>query len=242
MSSETVDAAGLTDVGRVREQNEDAFVLADNVWVVADGLGGHAGGEVASDIAARTAADVLLAGRGSGHGHGPEQLMVKAFEDAHAAVQAAAAQETGLDDMGTTLVAGYRDDDGGLHLGSVGDSRAYRLTGTGLEQLTTDDNEAEELVAAGVITRAQARVHPGQFSLTKALLAYDLEPPVPRIASIYGPGRLLLCSDGLMAELDDQQISRLLAAGAPADAAASLVQATLEAGASDNVTVVVVDL
>ncbi len=240
MRSETVDAAGLTHVGWVRKQNEDAFVLADKVWVVADGLGGHAGGEVASDIAARTAAAVLLAGRGAARG--PEHLLIKAFEDAHAAVQAAAAQETGLDDMGTTLVAGYRDDDGGVHLGSVGDSRAYRLTGTGLEQLTTDDNEAEELVAAGLITRAQARVHPGQFSLTKALLAYELEPPVPQVVSIYGPGRLLLCSDGLMAELDDEQIGRLLAAGAPADSAAALVQATLEAGASDNVTIVVVDL
>ncbi len=240
MSSETVDAAGLTDVGRVREQNEDAFVLAELVWVVADGLGGHAGGEVASDIAARTAAEVLLAGRVSAYG--PEQLLVRAFQDAHAAVQAAAVLEAGLDDMGTTLVAAYRDEDGGVHVGSVGDSRAYLLTGTRLEQVTTDDNEAEELVAAGLLTRDQARVHPGQFSLTKALLAYDLDPPVPQVASIYGAGRLLLCSDGLMAELDDQQIGRLLAVGTPADAAASLVQATLGAGASDNVTVVVVDV
>ena len=225
------EVAVRTHVGHVRDGNEDAHVVSETAWVVADGLGGHHGGEVASRLAAQAAHEVLA---GSGDA-------AEAFRAASTAVTGGADGDASLARMGTTLVVAVLDGDA-VTVGGVGDSRVYWLDGAGLRQVTVDDNEAERLAAAGVITREQARTHPGQFVLTRCLLAGDTDPPLPQTVSLPGHGRLLLCTDGLTSEVDDPDVATLLGSGSVGEAADALVAAALDAGGSDNVTVVVVDL
>lgn len=227
--------AARTDVGRLRENNEDAYALNPPVLLVADGLGGHPGGEDASRIAAHTAADVL-AGEAPG-----ESALRRAWLAADEAIQEEAA-ESGRPGMGTTMVGGVvAADDSAFYLANVGDSRAYVLTDDGLRQLTDDDNEAAEMVRRGVITRDEARLHPGRFWLSQAL---GLGGVVVRTQVVPTQGqRLLLCTDGLL-ELDDAQVAKILQdAGSPQDAVDALVEAVLTTTeASDNVTVLVADM
>ncbi|MCW2777673.1 MAG: hypothetical protein JWN17_1398, partial [Frankiales bacterium] len=213
-----------TDTGRVRDGNEDAYALSASTLVVADGMGGHAGGEVA----ARAAADAALAAE-------PEQ----AVQAAHAAVLAVTTDE--LADMGTTLVHAVLVEDA-LQVRWAGDSRAYLLGPDGLQQLTRDHNQAEELLAAGHLSADQARVHPGQYRLTRALGLGRTAAPEQDEVQVPAVGRLLLCTDGLNGELDDDAVAGLLGEGDPETAARRLVEAAVEAGGRDNVTVVVVDL
>lgn len=228
-------SAARTHVGRVREGNEDAHVVTDGAWVVADGMGGHPGGEVASELAVRAAADVLTGA------DDPAAVAREAFGAAQRALRERATSEPGLARMGTTLVTAARGADGRLHVASAGDSRAYWLDADGLRQVTTDDNEAEALVQAGVLDRERARTHPGQYVLTNCLVA-DRVDVEHQEHVVEGGGRLLLCTDGLSGEVGDDEIARLLGAGAVEEVADALVVAALDAGGSDNVTVVVVDL
>jgi len=227
--------AAATDVGQVRENNEDSFLVTDTLWVVADGMGGHAGGEIASRLAVAAVAAQLQ--------HGPvnADTIALAFAAAHAAVRDAADGE--LAGMGTTLVLACRVADGEMLLGNVGDSRAYLLADGGLAQITTDDNQAEVLLARGEITAEQARVHPGQFLLTASLGGWIPTAPPPAVHTVPAhAGRLLLCSDGLNSELTDEEIAEALASGEPEQVAQLLVDSAVRAGGRDNVTVVVVDL
>lgn len=235
-------SVGRTHRGCVRADNEDAFECSERVWVVADGLGGHPGGEVASAVAAaaalhhlRTIPDPISAGDAGA-------ALAGAVVAAHDAVRAQGREQRLYRAMGTTLVAAVVAADGSVQIGSVGDSRAYFLTGERLRQLTRDDNVAEEMLAAGEIDADEARTHRGQFMLTKALIADDEQNYAPQLASVDGPGRLLLCSDGLNAELTDAEIAGLLSEGDLEAAADALVEAALDAGGSDNVTVVLIDL
>ncbi len=232
-------AVGRSDVGRVRKGNEDAFACLPDRWIVADGLGGHAGGEIASAAATKAALEALPEELTDAS---PRAVLNEAFARAHDAIRAAGAGSPGARAMGSTLVVAYADASGNVHVGSVGDSRAYWLSDGRLRQLTRDDNLAEELLAAGAITAEEARTHPGQFMLTRALIADDPRIEEPQIVSISTSGRLLLCSDGLNAELDDREIALLLGISDLDEAADALVQAALEAGGSDNVTVVIVDV
>ncbi|WP_164860680.1 protein phosphatase 2C domain-containing protein [Rhodococcus sp. X156] len=227
--------AAASDVGQVRENNEDAALTTDTVWIVADGMGGHAGGEVASRMAVEAAAEVL------GDQPADVDLVATAFATAHGRVRDAAHGE--LAGMGTTMVLACRDADGEVLVGNVGDSRAYLLADGALQQVTTDDNQAEVLLAHGDITAEEARVHPGQYLLTASLGGGQPTPPVPAVHHLPShAGRLLLCSDGLNSELTDEQIAAGLATEDPAQAATELVQAAVQAGGRDNVTVVVIDL
>ncbi len=225
--------AAATHVGQVRTNNEDAWGSGDELWVVADGMGGHAGGEVASRMvvqrvleAAPRDADALRA----------------AFVAAHAGVVAAAEADDRLFGMGTTLVAAARTTDRRVLVASVGDSRVYLLADGTMTAVTRDDNEAQQLLDDGVLTPEQARVHPGQFILTASIGAHT-RAAVPSVDELpAAAGRLLLCTDGLNGELDDAAIAGLLADGTPEQAAARLVTAAVQAGGRDNVTVLVVDL
>ncbi|MCW2606851.1 MAG: hypothetical protein JWO60_1544, partial [Frankiales bacterium] len=163
----------------------------------------------------------------------------QAVRAAHAAVLEATTED--LADMGTTLVHATLVDDQ-LQVRWAGDSRAYLLGPDGLQQVTRDHNQAEELLAAGHLTAEQARVHPGQYRLTRALGLGRPTPPEPGEVVVPAVGRLLLCTDGLTSELDDDAVALLLADGQPEQAAARLVEAAVAAGGRDNVTVVVVDL
>jgi serine/threonine protein phosphatase PrpC len=229
--SPTVFAA-VTHVGRVRTNNEDAWGTGDELWVVADGMGGHAGGEIASRLAVET----LLAAAPT-----DSDAFRVAFTAAHQAVVDASTDE--LAGMGTTLVAAAREAGGDVLLGSVGDSRGYLWDGRSLNRLTTDDNEAEVLLSEGSITAEEARTHPGQFYLTASLGSWRSQAPEPHLLRVPAhAGRLLLCSDGLNGELDDDQIAAGLAGGSPEEAAERLAGAAVDAGGRDNVTVLVIDL
>jgi protein phosphatase len=224
-----------TSVGRVRQVNEDSYLAVAPLFVVADGMGGHGAGNVASRIAieemtACAALRPLFA-----------EAVLTALE--HANRNIIARDEANR--MGTTVtgLAGL-EAVGGDHLMvfNIGDSRVYRLAGRRFEQLTVDHSEVEEMVLAGVITREQARTHPRRNVVTRALGSDSgLHPDHWLLPAVIGE-RFLICSDGLFSELPDVAIHPLLASGDPEHAAESLVAAAVEAGGRDNVTVVVVDI
>ena len=227
--------AGGTHVGRVRPNNEDAFYpehdggASDRLLAaVADGMGGHTGGEVAS----RTAVACAVNTEGS-----PRDRI----EAANQAVMTAVLDAPDLAGMGTTFTLAQLDPGGRLTLGHVGDSRAYLLRGGRLDQLTTDDNMAQELVEGGEITKEEARGHPHSSWLTQALGFEDNLDVEVRLVDLEAGDRLMLCSDGLHGMLPDGEIGRLLGKGTPSDAVWGLIEAANLAGGRDNITVMVVD-
>lgn len=224
-----------TSVGRVRQVNEDSYLARAPLFVVADGMGGHGGGNVASRIAIEEmSACVPLRPLFA-------EAVLTALEHANRQI----IERDKANRMGTTVtgLAGL-ETAGGDHLMvfNIGDSRVYRLADHRLEQLTVDHSEVQELVLAGVITREQARTHPRRNVVTRALGSESgLRPDHWLLPAVTGD-RYLICSDGLFSELPDDVILRLLAAGAPQQAAEALVMAANDAGGHDNVTVVVVDI
>jgi len=240
--------AGSSDIGRVRRRNEDSLALAPElgIAVVADGMGGHPGGDVAS----RTAAERALEGlRGAGTRGSIELAMSETVLAAHAAVLDHGAREIGLAGMGTTLTALFADvGTGAWCVGHVGDSRAYLLRRGVLRQLTRDDTWVQQKVDAEELTPAQARRHPCGHILTQCL-GSDAPPRVQVLTGSLEPGDLfLLCSDGLVGMLADEELAATLRAhaGPPeADvegAARTLVASALERGGHDNVTVALVSV
>jgi serine/threonine protein phosphatase PrpC len=231
---------GATDVGRVRSNNQDQFVARDDVglWAVADGMGGHRGGEVASEIACDTLARAFDRHTMDG--------LVDAIEQANQAVFLAGTSDPDLTGMGTTVVALAvvdHDDDELLAIANVGDSRVYRYSGGELDQLTTDHSLVADLVREGSLSPDEAAVHPQRNILTRVLGVYD-EVPVDAFAVEPHHGdRYVLCSDGLFNEVSEPAMATVLRRlPDPGDAAGELVRQALAAGGRDNVTVVVVDV
>lgn len=229
-------SVGASETGCVRANNQDAILTDDDLglWLVADGMGGHAGGARASEIA-RDLIQVRCAEGASLH---------DAVLDAHNAIRAEQAERPEFGDMGTTVVALIEQNEG-YEICWVGDSRAYRYAPDSgvLELLTRDHNVAGMLVAAGALSPAEAARHPQRHVLTDCLgLTGEHEPRIGSLQDRWRPGDwLLLCSDGLTGELDDEEIGRTLAAsdGLP-EASDALLQRTLAAGAHDNVSLVLV--
>ncbi|HMG28049.1 MAG TPA: Stp1/IreP family PP2C-type Ser/Thr phosphatase [Acidimicrobiia bacterium] len=228
-------AAGVTDVGRVRDGNEDDFLdQADRLGLVAvaDGMGGHRAGEVAS----ATALESLRAAVASG-----EQLR-EAIEGANEAVLEKSESDHDLHGMGTTLTAGMLGTDGSLTVGHVGDSRGYLMRNGELRQITDDHSLVEEMVRGGELTPEQAEVHPQRSIITRAL---GIDPLVD--VDLYPielqPGdRILLCSDGLTTMVRPEEIANILGREPdPRRAAQLLVDAANAAGGEDNVTAVIVE-
>lgn len=224
-----------TSVGRVRQVNEDSFLALPPLFVVADGMGGHGAGNVASRIAieemtACAALRPLFA-----------EAVLTALEHANRHI----IERDEANRMGTTAtgLAGL-ETAGGDHLMvfNIGDSRVYRLSGDRLEQVTVDHSEVQELVLAGVITREQARTHPRRNIVTRALGSDPVLHADHWLLPARGGDRYLVCSDGLFNEVPDEVIHALLSAGAAQQAADALVVAANEAGGHDNVTAVVVDI
>ena len=224
-----------TDVGLVREHNEDSLAVADRLFVVADGMGGHAAGEVASEIAVST---ILECNPTPGD---PRQLG-QAVMEANRNIVAAAMEGRGRKGMGTTVtaatIAGRR-----LVIAQVGDSRAYLYHGGVLQRLTRDHSLVQNLVDSGQITEAQARIHPERNKITRALgTDYRVAPDMYELEILPGD-RLLLCSDGMHGMVEEPLIEDVLATVPdPQDAADQLVSQALAAGGFDNVTCVVVDV
>jgi serine/threonine protein phosphatase PrpC len=248
MSRVEVHYGVATDVGRVREVNEDACLAEPPVFVVADGMGGHHGGDVASSIVVEEFAH--LAGRRLGPRDGASAVAAT-LEACQRRIHEYAEREHGSSPRewyaGTTAVVGLlvEDEDGAAHwlLANLGDSRAYVVHHGVLGQVTVDHSLVQELVDAGQITPEQAEVHPERHVVTRALGGPDLpEADFFRLP----PGsaeRLLLCSDGVSGMLGHEDLARLVSsADDPADAARDVVAAAVDAGGIDNATAVVVDL
>jgi serine/threonine protein phosphatase PrpC len=233
-----------TDTGQVRTQNEDAALIGDVVFAVADGMGGHAAGEVASQVA------VEAFGTSTSGGVEDEEDLVEAVRAANQAVLDRADDEPELAGMGTTLTAlalvpAPADGTGpsSLVIANVGDSRAYLFRDGDLTQLTRDHSLVEDLVQEGRLSPEEARTHPQRNILTRVLgNDPDIEPDVFRADPVRGD-RYLLCSDGLSNEVDDERAAAVLRRLAdPDDAARELVRLANENGGRDNITVVVVDV
>lgn len=220
--------AATTDVGRQRDRNEDAHLvdLERGLLVVADGMGGHPAGDVASSLAVgRTDRDLDMV-EDDAH-TGRMRAIGAAVRAAHMEVRSAAAEDPDKEGMGTTLVVAHVDEaERLLTLANVGDSRAYLLRDGKARQLTTDD------IWSGVFGR----------TLTQAVGASDaVEPEVIEVELEPGD-RILLCTDGLTDELDGERIGALMAAADLDEAGRALVDAALAAGGHDNVTVVLAEI
>lgn len=229
-----------THVGNVRRQNEDAAFFDEKaqVFAVADGMGGHLAGEVASALAIEEVR--AMAGLGE---PASISLMRDAVSRAHQAICHHAQEHAECAGMGTTLSVIWR---GGryMYIAHVGDSRIYRMRDGSLEQITQDHSLVEELVRAGLITHKQARVHPRRNVITRALGTGGDSTPDLLAADTRQGDVWLICSDGLNSMLPDEVIAaQLSAAGTPKGlkaAADELIRLALEAGGKDNVTLVMV--
>lgn len=237
-----VQIASRSDVGRVRSANQDVCGEFENaegyhLLVVADGMGGHLGGETASRLALETVGRVFDGDFGE-----PDTLLARAFRAANDEIYRLGASDPALHGMGTTGVAiliGPRDEGWVAH---VGDSRAYRLRDGDLDQITEDHSWVCEEVRRGTITDAEAREHPMKNVLLRSIgIAPDVEVALTPI-DLEPRDRFLLCSDGLWGEVDDRAIAEVLARGSPSDAVAELVDLANANGGSDNVTVQVAAL
>jgi PPM family protein phosphatase len=234
--------AMLTDIGRVRPQNEDAvaFVLPsgdadnrDSLALVADGMGGHAAGEVASALAAEVVRRVFFELDGA-----PSAKLAAAFEAANKAVFAYAQDHPECAGMGTTCTAlAVRDDR--AWLAHVGDSRAYLLRGASLTQLSEDHTLVAKLVRDGVLTAEEASTSEHSNVILQALgTSAKIKPDVWSEGLRLSPGdAIVLCSDGLHGAVPDRDIAEIAARLAPLEACRSLIERALEAGGDDNISV-----
>lgn len=229
------EVAGATDVGRVRAHNEDTFRVDTErgILIVADGMGGHAAGEVASALAAETVHSLLTRTASE-----EERDLKRAVRAADAAIIRHAEGDPACRGMGTTLVACALRDDGSFHLAHVGDSRAYLLHAGELAQLTRDHTWVQEQVDAGRISAARARRHSMAHVITRALGAGGENPDL--LDGRLEPGDLLLlATDGLTGMVNDARLREILLGAGPLPALCeSLIAAANEAGGRDNVTTV----
>jgi protein phosphatase len=229
-----------THEGRVRQENEDAYVAEPLVFVVADGMGGHQAGEVASAIAAGTLRDRLAQGVVS------PSVVEAAVQEANAAIFHGAHTNPEQRGMGTTLTAMVvmsNDDATHLVVVNVGDSRTYVSRGGQLSRVTIDHSYVQELVSTGHITEAEARNHPRRNIVTRALGIEPKVVPDTWVLNLVRGDRYVLCSDGLVDEVEDIEIAGVLSVNSsPQAAAQALVDLANQHGGRDNTTVVVVDV
>lgn len=233
--------AGRTDTGRVRARNEDALLQRPDrrLFAVADGMGGHAAGDVASRIAVDVLDEQTLSAPGP-----DREILPAAIRAAHEAILRAARADRALDGMGTTLTTLRLGADRQCTIAHVGDSRAYRFRDGTLEQLTRDQTWVQEQVDAGALTPEQARNHPFSAMITCALGIQDIELDIQVLQPPCRAGDLfLLCSDGLTARLRDDDLAAILAGADALDhTATALVDAANAAGGPDNITVALIRL
>jgi serine/threonine protein phosphatase PrpC len=237
-----------TDLGRVRENNEDKFdffephepsVLATKgrVFAVADGMGGHSAGQVASELSL----NVFIRSFYSDRNPEIEKGLANAVREANAYVVDVARTVPGRSGMGATLTAAIiRDDD--LYIAQVGDSRCYLLRGGTLEQITEDHSWVAEQVRAGTMSLEDAEQSPFRNVITRSMGgAPEVEPDVTAVKMQPGD-RFMLCSDGLTGMVPDVEVAELLSQGSPSVAAWNLVDRANEYGGRDNITVFVLHI
>ncbi len=246
-------AAGATDVGRAREANEDAYKLvpAENLWILADGMGGHVAGQVASQMAVDVVEDFMCRWRKAPDFDWPFEIMESRSDEENALANAVrvanvriynrAQVDESCDGMGTTLVVARYQPGVGLVVAHVGDSRCYRLRGDALVQLTEDHSLVNHLMRFFHLTKEEARARAGSNVIVRAVgldddVDADLVVDQPQPGDVY-----LTCSDGLSDLVDDWIVQSILQGNAdnPQDACDALVRAANEAGGTDNITVII---
>ena len=236
-----LEASSATHVGHLRDVNQDNLALTDYLFVVADGMGGHRGGEVASMVATSVVVEDF---------DGTDRAaLVHAVRQANRAILERAAADTDLSGMGTTLCAlAVVDGSGGqggpdaLAVVNIGDSRVYRLDAGGLLRVSDDHSLVADLVRAGELSAEEAAVHPQRNILSRAL-GIEIDPTIDSWEFSPARGdRFLLCSDGLFNELGDARIAEVLGEGSVHDVTSRLVAEALDEGGHDNVSVVVVEV
>jgi len=248
-----LDAAARTDPGPVRENNEDNFLvdIESGLFIVADGMGGHAAGEVASEIAVETVAEVLLEAENPDETRlarvtpDPEDAIRErlryAMNQASLRIRRAAMEDPTQAGMGTTLCV-LLIEDGVAHLGHVGDSRIYLFRDDALQRLTRDHTVVQQEIDAGRLTPELARIVPHKNILTQSVGYHGPVEPDTATRPVQPGDVFVICSDGLTDPLDDDALSTIIRDTPSEDLAEELVQQAIENGTEDNVTVVVVKI
>lgn len=238
------EVAGGSHVGRLRKGNEDSLRIDEErgIFLVADGMGGHAAGEIASDLAARVTEDALVAAVDSGVGaESLHETLRVAFHQAYAAIVTCCRDSPHTRGMGTTLTVCLLERSGVARVGHIGDSRLYRLRGGVLDQITHDHTWVQREVDAGRLNADAARTHPLSHIVTR-VLSEDVEPEMDLLAASLAPDDLLLlATDGLYNMVPDVAIAETLSSDLPLpELTNSLIDAANAAGGVDNVTVVLI--
>ena len=231
----TLRTAGRTDIGQLREKNEDAIVNSDRLALVADGMGGHPGGEIASNAAAGVVSAVFT-------GRSIDELEA-AVRAANWAIRDRAVAQAGLDGMGTTICAAGLLTDGHIGIVNVGDSRAYLWRAGVLTQLTQDHSVTAELIQRGKLRGEDAPRHPHYGVLTRALgVGPDVDIDCRTLAVEEGD-RIVVCTDGLFNELSGEEITSTMVGGEDVTAIVdNLIEKAITHGGRDNVSIVVAEV
>jgi serine/threonine protein phosphatase PrpC len=242
-----VEIAGLTDVGRLRDNNEDSYLYWEassdedfrrqgRLAVIADGMGGYEGGQEASRLAVETVRDIYS---GSFDGDAQTTLMT-AMGTAHQSIQEYATDHPSLTGMGTTCTA-MSIVEGQLSFAHVGDSRLYLIRAETVSRLTRDHSYVGKLVESGIVRSEDAEAHPQRHILTAALgSGREVTPDFPEHAiALEENDSLLLCTDGLWSLVQEQALARVIRSNAPAKACSELVKMALDRGGPDNITLMV---
>jgi PPM family protein phosphatase len=243
-----IELANRTDVGCERAQNEDNYCYAEpdndeemlrrgRLVVVADGMGGYEGGQIASGLAVEAIRNSFL----NGTAENPTDALVEAYQSAHSAIQDFVFDHPELEGMGTTCTSAILHN-GDLVYGQVGDSRLYLLRQGTISRITRDQSLVQQMIDSGMITAEEAKTHPNRNVLTSALgsdsavKADFAEAPIPLEASDV----LLLCTDGLHGLVNDDEMLTLASENVPSDACRKLVDLAKSRGGFDNITVQIV--
>jgi len=237
---------GLSDKGKIRPDNQDAFAFrsldGDVLAVVCDGMGGAAAGLLASNIACVSFISFMETAMLASGGKSIAENLRAAADLANLKVYERASKDESCNGMGTTLVAIYLNHDGAILL-NVGDSQAYRVSGGNLIKLTHDHSVVQEMLDRGQITREQAKLHPRKNVITRAIGGESAVRSDVFESDVKEGDIFLLCSDGLTNALDDETLLNCCVESyEPEDICQALINAALENGARDNVTVVAVTI
>ena len=245
-------ATARSVVGLVRSGNEDSALLHSHLIAVADGMGGHAGGEVASSVAVKTLS--LLIDLVNQNDETPidsdsiEALLLNSLYDIDSEMKRVAKENIELKGMGTTLTAlmlypnANKSKELKVALLHVGDSRCYRLRGNSLQQISHDHTVLQELIDQGSISLEEARDHPQSSFLTQAIVGDGTLTPVLTVIDVKAKDRFLICSDGLSGVLNEKEIKQGMKIVNPEEALTYLIEKTYSSGAPDNVTIVLANV
>lgn len=242
MSAYYFESSARSALGLQRNGNEDSALVSGKLIAVADGMGGHVGGEVASKIAITTLMQLAPALSDDDIGADSiEDLLLRSLHTIDSNIGDVTRDEVNLRGMGTTLTALLLNGDTAVLL-HVGDSRCYRLRGNAFEQLSNDHTVLQQLLDQGSISEAEVHDHPQRSMLTQALMGEGSITPVLQVYPLKSGDRFLICSDGLSNVLTEKEIKSIVKKSDKSGVIKALIDATYINGAPDNVTIIVADV